>query len=134
MPWSISASSSSIITGYLKLVKKVTTGQPIKLSISSNRVALVALPCFISVKTCVITATGRLRFADSTKDEQAIKLIDDDNKQHVIVVPGGMMSDIVKPLWDERVQITGTQISTGQRNKNKIKLLDIEKVVEGEDD
>ncbi len=36
-----------------------------------------------------------------------IVIIDKDNIRHQIIVPAGMMSDIVKPLWEERVVVTG---------------------------
>ncbi len=51
------------------------------------------------------------------KDE--IRLVDERGKAHVIEVPPGMMSDIVKPLWDEQVIVTGT------KKGRKIILLDI---------
>jgi len=54
------------------------------------------------------TITGTLRFADATKIERPkIKLIDESGVAHNIIVPEGMMSDIVKPLWEEPVIVTG---------------------------
>jgi len=54
------------------------------------------------------TITGRLKYADGIiAEKQKIKLIDDEGIPHNIIVPEGMMSDIVKPLWDERVKVTG---------------------------
>ena len=54
------------------------------------------------------TVTGRLLFADATSDaEQRIRIIDIKGKAHSIIVQEGMMSDIVKPLWEEIVVVTG---------------------------
>jgi hypothetical protein len=56
----------------------------------------------------IASITGRLLFADATRSvKQKIKLIDDTGKSHDVFVPEGMMSDIVKPLWEERVRVTG---------------------------
>ncbi len=53
---------------------------------------------------------GILKYADAIKgNKNEIKLIDDDNKTHVIEVPVGMMNDIVGPMWDTRVKIMGTR-------------------------
>ena len=56
----------------------------------------------------ILTITGILRFADAIKTERPkIKLIDENGVAHNIIVPEGMMSDIVKPLWEEPVIVTG---------------------------
>jgi hypothetical protein len=48
---------------------------------------------------------GRLSFADATKsNRQRIKVVDDDGVPHPAIVRSGMMVDIVKPLWEDRVQ------------------------------
>jgi len=54
------------------------------------------------------TITGRLLLADGRRSaRQRIQVIDDEGKSHDVIVPEGMMSDIVKPLWEERVKVTG---------------------------
>lgn len=53
------------------------------------------------------TVTGHLRFADAVHEQHIIQLVDEKKKRHRIIVPEGMMSDIVKPLWDDRVTVTG---------------------------
>lgn len=59
-------------------------------------------------KGALVTKTGRLLYADATHSvKQSIRLIDDEGKSHNVIVPEGMMSDIVKPLWEERVQVSG---------------------------
>jgi len=56
----------------------------------------------------VATITGRLLLADARRSgKEKIQLIDDAGQAHNVIVPEGMMSDIVKPLWEERVKVTG---------------------------
>lgn len=52
---------------------------------------------------------GLLLFADATQAESGfIKIVDETTKEfHLIKVPEGMMDDIVKPLWDSTVIVTG---------------------------
>jgi len=54
-----------------------------------------------------ISISGVLRFADSIRPEEQIRVVDDRNKTHTILVPEGLMDDIVKPLWGERVVVMG---------------------------
>ncbi|MBT9141656.1 MAG: hypothetical protein DDT32_00140 [Syntrophomonadaceae bacterium] len=52
--------------------------------------------------------TGRLLLADARHSgRERIELVDDAGQAHNVIVPEGMMSDIVKPLWQERVRVTG---------------------------
>ena len=68
------------------------------------------------------TITGKLLFADATCDtKRAIKIIDEKGKSHNIIVEEGMMSDIVKPLWEETVRVTGF------RRRRDVVLEDIRK-------
>ncbi|WP_211345637.1 hypothetical protein [Paraflavitalea soli] len=67
-----------------------------------------------------IEITGTLSFADSKKSK--IKLTDSKNSDYEIEVPQGLLSDIVKPYFEETVIIRGTQ------EGKKIQLKDIEKV------
>jgi len=56
----------------------------------------------------ISTIAGRLLFADARHSgREKIQLIDDAGQAHNVIVPEGMMSDIVRPLWEERVQVTG---------------------------
>lgn len=51
-----------------------------------------------------IRIVGWLRKADETKkNKELIAVVDESGRAHPILVPPGMMSDIVKPLWGERV-------------------------------
>ncbi|MCG6553274.1 MAG: hypothetical protein L7F77_13195, partial [Candidatus Magnetominusculus sp. LBB02] len=60
----------------------------------------------ISSKQEVVTVTGRLLYADSIK-KQEIKLKDKTGKVHIIKVPESWMDDIVRPLWNNTVTVTG---------------------------
>lgn len=72
-----------------------------------------------------VSLVGKLLFADNTKNKREIRITDDNQKVHKVRVPLGMMDDIVKPLWDERVLIQGKLTS-----KNIIDLEEIDKVDE----
>jgi hypothetical protein len=52
---------------------------------------------------------GSLRFADSTKSEKEIKIVDKDGKVHRVRVPEGLMDDIVRPMWDRNVVVSGRE-------------------------
>lgn len=56
-----------------------------------------------------VEVKGVLRYADATHGERGhIKLIDEDSgEKHTVKVPEGMMSDIVRPMWDSVVIIKG---------------------------
>lgn len=58
-----------------------------------------------------IELRGFLTYADSQKS--AIKLTDADNKEHKIIIPKGLMADVVKPFFEEEVIILGTQTVNG---------------------
>jgi hypothetical protein len=72
------------------------------------------------LKPVKVQVTGFLKMADARKEgKDHIQLIAENNLQHTVVVPAGMMSDIVRPLWEARVTVTGTQ------HGSKITLEDI---------
>ena len=72
--------------------------------------------------TDTVHVTGTLKFANSLKRTNEIQIVSAGNVRHSIVVPEGMMSDIVKPLWEEDVTVTGT------RKGKKIHLMQIRPV------
>jgi hypothetical protein len=55
--------------------------------------------------TKLITIKGILKFADAAKSK--IKLVDEDGKPHTIIVPEGMLNDIVRPKWEDMITVTG---------------------------
>lgn len=69
-----------------------------------------------------ITIRGVLRYADATRGAgNQIRIIDEANrKTHRVQVPTGMMNDIVRPMWDSVVIVTGWQ------DGNVIELHDIQ--------
>ena len=58
-----------------------------------------------------VEVRGVLHYADEIgrKDGGTIKLEDQAGRIHEILVPEGMMGDIVRPLWDDTVVVTGTR-------------------------
>jgi hypothetical protein len=72
--------------------------------------------------TDTVELTGTLKFADARKKTNEIQIISAGNVRHTVVVPPGMMSDIVKPLWEEEVTVTGAQ------KGKKIQLMQIRPV------
>jgi len=72
-----------------------------------------------------VVVTGALRFADALEHKQnLIKLLDDNGVKHSVVVPPGMMDDIVHPLWSSRVRVSGVP------SRGRILLTDIVKARE----
>jgi len=69
-----------------------------------------------------MTVTGTLLFADALEHRQhLIKLLDENGVKHSVVVPPGMMDDIVRPLWSSRVTVSGS------RSRGRILLIEIAK-------
>ena len=76
-------------------------------------------------ETKTVRLTGTIRSADETtrhKEHPFFGVEDDDGKRHNIRMPPGMLQDIVKPYWGERVQVVAT------RTKNRLDFVDIEPV------
>jgi hypothetical protein len=75
----------------------------------------------------IVVVKGQLLFADHRKVERGIiELVEDDDptKRYKVIVPEGMMSDIVRPLWEYTV------IVTGRRTRRGIFLEDIQQADE----
>ena len=66
-----------------------------------------------------ITVRGVLHYANVIGREDTIKLEDQNGSVYEILVPEGMMTDIVHPLWDDEVVVTGI------RRRKRIELEDI---------
>jgi hypothetical protein len=68
---------------------------------------------------------GFLKEADSrNKDKGTIHIVDSEGTSHTIIVPPGMMTDIVKPHWESEVVIVGT------KKRNAFHLVEIRSVKE----
>jgi hypothetical protein len=52
-----------------------------------------------------LTITGILLMADAKKKLPRIEIVGDGGNSEKIIVPEGMMSDIVRPLWEKKVQV-----------------------------
>ncbi|MGE5271856.1 MAG: hypothetical protein ACM3JG_19520, partial [Thiohalocapsa sp.] len=70
----------------------------------------------------MVEVQGVLRFANSLKKTDEIQIVSEHNVRHAVIVPPGMMSDIVKPLWDTDVVVSGF------RKGRKIHLMQIRPV------
>ncbi len=71
-----------------------------------------------------VTVRGLLRFADATEGEtNEIKILEDGGRRRSVQVPEGMMNDIVRPMWDSMVLVTGLKRGRG---RGRIILQDIE--------
>lgn len=58
-----------------------------------------------------VSIKGQLLYADLTKSSRGeIRLVDKKGKKHVVRVPDGMMGNIVKPLWENTVVVTGVRV------------------------
>lgn len=57
-----------------------------------------------------IEVEGTLRLANSLEEgKDQIRIVDETGKSHKFRVPSGMMADIVKPLWNERVVVAAVR-------------------------
>lgn len=101
-------------------------GQETKLALTRRQREISLIPEQVTTEQAekFVKVTGRLLFADATRKKRKIQLIDEAETAYTIIVPEGMMNDIVRPLWDDIVVVTGT------RSKNKIHLIEISRVPE----
>ncbi len=53
-----------------------------------------------------IRLTGWLKIANEHSERNTISIVDSDNHAHKVMVPAGMMADIVKPHWGALVVVT----------------------------
>ena len=105
---------------------KVSEGKEVSLAITRKQsdISLIPRKGERGETRKLISVTGRLLLADATKVERKIQLIDETGNRYNVIVPEGMMDDIVRPLWDEVVVVTGT------RSGKKICLNEISKASE----
>ncbi len=57
-----------------------------------------------------VEVSGQLRLADSVHETNRIQIVSELGSAVTVYVPEGMMTDIVKPLWDEWVTIDGLKM------------------------
>ena len=89
---------------------------------TSDEIVLPESPAEEAESRRQIEIRGTLKYADSTKAKRnEIRIIDAHEKIYRVIVPEGMMDDIVRPLWDFEVRVRGT------RQRDLIFLEDISK-------
>lgn len=61
----------------------------------------------------IVSAIGHLEYANKASDRNVIRLREPGKKRTTtVVVPPGMMSDVVKPMWEERVIVSGYRVGS----------------------
>lgn len=107
---------------------KVTDGKEIRVKLDRTQEQIISSIKYSSSesesedKGLVIRVQGRLLLADAREAKRKIQLVDEDGTKQDVIVPEGMMDDIVKPLWDEVVVVIGKKVG------RKIYLQEISKV------
>lgn len=91
---------------------------------TKDETLIASAPDISEEKKQPVQVVGLLKYADSRKEKQEgiIRLIDKKHRSHQILVPEGMMADIVRPMYEFEVQVTGYKVG------RKIRLEDIEKI------
>jgi hypothetical protein len=101
-------------------------GKPKELMLTKHKLKSESILPIIPTEeiSTTVTLKGKLHYANAIKTKNIIKLEDKDGRSHQIRVPEGMMNDIVRPLWDEFVEV-----NTVKEGKY-FKLSDIQKADE----
>jgi hypothetical protein len=68
----------------------------------------------------LVTIHGRLLLADATKPTHHFHVVDASGVSHDIAVPTGLLTDIVRPMWEADVEVVGRRLK-----RNRIDLVDI---------
>lgn len=91
-------------------VREVALRRPRKQRVRSESVPIstVAVELQAAKPAPTVTVTGRLRMADELHHKNEIRIETDEDAVFRVIVPAGLMSDIVKPLWAERVTVSGS--------------------------
>ena len=93
----------------------------VELTTPATELATLSIPAQPDTGGEIVTIRGALRYADATRGNgDQIRIIDAEQKRHRVSVPTGMMNDIVRPMWDSIVTITGRRV------RNVIELQDIQ--------
>jgi hypothetical protein len=94
----------------------------LSLTIRKERAGQFRLPKKAAPSEEYVKVRGTLRYADHLKEKEGeIRLVDSEGRSHRIRVPSGMMSDIVRPLWEYEVVVEG------YRRESVIHLEDIDR-------
>ena len=82
--------------------KELPTSEPV--------VSVIPVP---AEPTQSVTIVGRLEWASNLRQEHEIRIETDEGAVDRVSVPPGLMNDIVKPLWSEKVVIKGKRTADG---------------------
>ena len=83
----------------------------------------ISLPRETDVDEKIVVLHGELLYADALNaNKNAIRIVDDAKKAHLIEVPEEMMDDIVPPMWRDEVSVEVRQLG----NSAVYELIDIE--------
>ena len=112
-------------------LRAVIDGRPRRVSFERNKRDLNNIPMpkvdeatdEIQLADETTSVTGVLKYADALKSKNEVRLLDKDNKTWTITVPEGLMRDVVRPYFDENVQVMGKRIK-GKRKS--LYLVDID--------
>ncbi len=74
-----------------------------------------------SSQLSIVEISGTLLYATATTDRNRIKIVDQDKSPHDVIVPVGLMDDIVRPMWNSFVTIRGSL----KGNQKIVKLREI---------
>jgi len=93
---------------------KLRDGQEVRVSFTRRQEQIISTMKSsldeVEEKGVLLSVQGRLLLADARESKRKIQLVDEDNEKYNVIVPEGMMDDIVKPLWDEIVIVTGNKV------------------------
>ena len=91
------------------IVKSGDKERSVALTTPSAELVALSLPAIPNADAEPVTMQGVLRYADATPGSgDQIRVVDiEKDVTHRVQVPTGMMNDIVRPMWDRRVVITG---------------------------
>ena len=91
------------------IVKSGDKERSVALTTPSSELVVPSPPAVPDADAETVTIRGVLRYADATPGSgDQIRVVDiENNVTHRVQVPTGMMNDIVRPMWDRRVVITG---------------------------
>lgn len=76
----------------------------------------ISIPCTMPhieepSDSATVKISGVLQYADAVGKNNQIRVVDE-NDQYRVEVPTGMMNDIVRPMWDSKVTVTGARKGT----------------------
>lgn len=105
-------------------LRAVIDGKPRRVSFERNKRDLNDIPMpkvdevtdEIQLADETTSVTGVLKYADALKSKNEVRLLDKDNKTWTITVPEGLMRDVVRPHFDENVQVAGRRIKRKRRS------------------